>query len=148
MADANDLTAALAAAAGGLGGLWAAWRWAASWTPEPAALSPSPSADDLEEDLAQAMAQLADLQAQQHRLQGADHARQTDAIRRRAAALLQSLDTLPAPSPARRPRRLPRGQGGPLAALAARPQLRGALWGGGSVGVLLFLSQQLGRYMN
>jgi hypothetical protein len=106
---------------------------------EPLADIPSPrrQQDEVEEELAQCMAQLADLRVQQRRLQPAAFAEQTAALTHRASQLLSARQRLS------QIQELPVPKSPVLSLLAKRPQLRGALWGGATVGIFAFLMAQL-----
>jgi cytochrome c-type biogenesis protein CcmH/NrfG len=117
--------------------------WVARLLPAGAPRAPATSdtVADLEERLGHLVAQLRDLDEQRGRLSSAAYIDQKAEFEGRAAATLRALDET----------RRGKARGGPRARdavevtpavqfLASRPQLRGALWGGGIValGALLF----------
>jgi tetratricopeptide (TPR) repeat protein len=95
--------------------------------------------DDEEQALGHCMAHLRDLQQQQARLQPQAYAQQMAAHQARAAALLRRRDTTAAQVQQARRLRAAQAPAPIVSYLQRRPQLRGALWGGGTVGMAALL---------
>ena len=130
----EGLVALLAGVA--LGGL-VAWRTrrsaAESWDKDD-------NLADLEERLAHLVAALRDLDEQATRLVPTTYAAQRAEFEARAAAVIRQREQLRGKSAAASKGREVVSDTSPtMQFFAARPQLRGALWGGGTVGVLLGL---------
>jgi tetratricopeptide (TPR) repeat protein len=106
---------------------------------EPADSTLAQREDDEDEALNYCMAHLRDLQQQQGRLQPEAYAQQMAAQQARAAALLRSRDSTAAQVQQARLRRAAQAPAPMVSYLQQRPQLRGALWGGGTVGVAALL---------
>ena len=125
--------AGLVAGASFILGLLATFIISRGLLPDRFAQVESQAADD-EEQLAHCIAQLRDLEEQRRRLTDGAYNEQKAQFEARAVALLRARE-MAASAP---PKNLD-GRSAPLRYLAMRPQLRGALWGGGSVSVVAFL---------
>ncbi len=97
--------------------------------------------DDVDEQLQHCLAHLADVRGQQERLAPTAYQGEVAAYETRAAGLLRERDQLKQAVQAQvlSPPSASTGASPVASFLTARPQLRGALWGGGTVGVAALL---------